>query len=146
MMSGVIYFALALVALLPAASRYAWGVQNINAMQVHLGRWVDANVPRGATLAVNDIGAIAYFSRRPVLDLMGLVTPEIRPYRRDGEPGILRFIAERCPDMVIVFPSWFPLLAAREAVFVPVYRVRLDHNEVAGGPEMVVYRLARCAV
>ena len=141
-----LYLAAALVALVPAADRYAWGVQNINAMQVHLGRWVDANVPRTATLAVNDIGAIAYFSRRPVLDLMGLVTPEIRPYRREGEPGVLRFIAERCPDVVIVFPSWFPGLAARSEVFVPVYRVRLEHNEVSGGPEMVVYRLARCAV
>jgi len=121
-------------------------VQNINAMQVHLGRWVDANLPRAATLAVNDVGAIAYFSRRPVLDLMGLVTPEIRPYRREGEPGVLRFIAERCPDVVIVFPSWFPGVAARADLFIPVYRVRLEHNEVAGAPEMVVYRLARCAV
>src|SRR6185503_3207469 len=63
------------VALAPAAERYAWGVQNINAMQVHLGRWLDAHTPPSATLAVNDIGAIAFFSRRPVVDLMGLVTP-----------------------------------------------------------------------
>ena len=144
--AGTAYLALALVALVPAADRYAWGVQNINAMQVHIGHWVDQHLPRTATLAVNDIGAIAYVSRRPVLDLMGLVTPEIRPYRREGEPGVLRFIAERCPDVVIVFPSWFPGVASRDEVFVPVYRVQLDHNEVAGGPEMVVYRLARCAV
>jgi len=142
----VLYLAVALVALAPAADRYAWGVQNINAMQVHLGRWVDANLPRSATLAVNDIGAIAYFSRRPVLDLMGLVTPEIRPYRREGEAGVLRFVAERCPDFVIVFPTWFPELAARRDLMVPVYRVRLERNEVSGGPEMLVYRLARCAV
>ena len=142
----LLYLAMALVTLVPASERYAWGVQNINAMQVHLGHWVNNHLPRGATLAVNDIGAIAYFSRRPVLDLMGLVTPEIRPYRREGEPGVLRFIAERCPDAVIVFPTWFPQLAARTDVFVPVYRVRLERNEVSGGPEMVVYRLARCAV
>jgi hypothetical protein len=142
----LLYLAVALVVLVPASERYAWGVQNINAMQVHLGHWVNSHLPRGATLAVNDIGAIAYFSRRPVLDLMGLVTPEIRPYRREGEPGVLRFIAERCPDAVIVFPTWFPQLAARGDVFVPVYRVHLERNEVSGGPEMVVYRLARCAV
>ena len=137
---------MALVALAPAADRYAWGVQNINAMQVHLGRWVDANLPRSATLAVNDVGAIAYFSRRRVLDLMGLVTPEIRPYRREGEAGVLRFVAERCPDFVIVFPAWFPEITARRDLLTPVYRVRLERNEVSGGPEMVVYRLARCAV
>jgi hypothetical protein len=142
---GVVYLAVALVTLVPAASRYAWGVQNINAMQVHLGHWVDEHLPRTATLAVNDIGAIAYVSRRPVIDLMGLVTPEIRPYRREGEVGVLRFIAERCPDAIIIFPTWFPEIAARRDLLVPIYSVRLERNEVSGGPEMVVYRLRRCA-
>lgn len=141
----VLYLAAALIALLPAAERYAWGVQNITAMQVHLGRWVDANLPRSATLALNDIGAITYFSRRPALDLMGLVTPEIRPYRRQGEPGVIRFITERCPAYVIVFPTWFPMLTARSDLLAPIYRVRPSRNEVSGGPEMVVYRLTRCA-
>jgi hypothetical protein len=129
-----------------AAERYAWGVQNINAMQVHLGRWVEAHVPPASRIALNDIGAIAYFSRRPVIDLMGLVTPDIIPYRRQGESGVLRYVTEHCPDYVIVFPAWFPEMTARADVLVPIYRVRLERNEVAGGPEMVVYRVARCAV
>jgi hypothetical protein len=135
-----------LLALAPAAERYAWGVQNINAMQVHLGRWLAAHAPPSATLAVNDIGAIAFFARRPVLDLMGLVTPDILPYRRDGESGVINYVAERCPDYVVIFPTWFPRLASRGDLMTPVYSVRLERNEVAGGPEMVVYRLARCAV
>jgi hypothetical protein len=129
-----------------AADRYAWGVQNINAMQVHLGRWVQANLPPTSRLAVNDIGAIAYLTRRPVIDLMGLVTPDIIPYRRQGESGVIRYVAERCPDYVIVFPSWFPQLTARADALEPIYRVRLERNEVSGGPEMVVYRMRRCAL
>ncbi|HEU4369410.1 MAG TPA: hypothetical protein VFV05_14405 [Methylomirabilota bacterium] len=140
------WLALALWGLVPAAQRYAWGVQNIEAMQVSIGRWVDANTPRGARLAVNDIGAIAYVSRREVVDLMGLVTPEILPYRRQGEDGVIRFVGETCPDYVIIFPTWFPHLAARADLLQPVHRVRLDRVEVAGGPEMVVYRVLRCAV
>ena len=142
----VLYLAVALVTLVPAANRYAWGVQNINAMQVHLGHWVDEHLPRTASLAVNDIGAIAYFSRRPVIDLMGLVTPEIRPYRREGEMGVLRFITEHCPDAIIIFPTWFPQITGMRELLIPVYSVRLERNEVSGGPEMVVYRLTRCAV
>jgi arabinofuranosyltransferase len=136
----------AVIALAPAAERYAWGVQNINAMQVHLGRWLDEHAPRSATLAVNDIGAIAFFSRRPVVDLMGLVTPEILAYRREGESGVIRYIGQRCPDYVVIFPTWFPGLAERRDLLVRVYAVRLERNEVSGGPEMVVYRLVRCAV
>ena len=47
---------------MPAATRYAWGVQNIDAMQVHLGHWVDAqHAARRARSPLNDIGAIALF-------------------------------------------------------------------------------------
>ncbi len=141
-----LYLGTALLALLPASTRYAWAVQNINAMQVHLGIWVAANLPASARIAVNDIGAIAYFSRREVIDLMGLVTPGIIPYRRQGEGGVTRFLLETCPDHVIIFPTWFPELAARRDLLQPIYSVRLERNEVSGGPEMVVYRLARCTV
>jgi hypothetical protein len=140
------YLVLALPALAPAATRYGWAVQNINAMQVHLGRWLDRELPRDSRIAVNDIGAIAYFSRREIIDLMGLITPAIIPYRREGEEGILRYLRERCPDHVVIFPAWFPRLAARDDLLEVRYRVRLERNEVAGADEMVVYRVKRCAV
>jgi arabinofuranosyltransferase len=124
------------------ATRYAWAVQNIDAMQVSLGRWVAVETPAEARLALNDVGAIAYVSRREVIDVMGLVTPAIIPYRREGEAGVLRYLERTCPDYLIVFPAWFPALSARHDLFTPVRRVKLEHNEVAGADEMVVYRTA----
>jgi len=144
--AAAVWLTIAAAALVPAATRYAWAVQNINAMQVHLGYWVDAQLPKSARIAVNDIGAIAFFSRREIIDLMGLVTPDIIPYRRRGETGVMEYVAETCPDYVIIFPVWFPRLAASRETLEPIYRVRLEHNEVAGAAEMVVYRLLRCAV
>jgi hypothetical protein len=132
----------ALAALAPAASRYAWAVQNIEAMQVHLGRWVARHTDPTARLGLNDIGAIAYVSRREVVDVMGLVTPAIIPFRRDGEKGVLRYLEQACPDYLIVFPAWFPTLSGMSDRFHPVYRVRLDRNEVAGADEQVVYETA----
>jgi hypothetical protein len=85
-------------------------------------------------------------SRREIIDLMGLVTPAIIPYRRDGDAGVMRYLAETCPDHVVIFPEWFPELAARRDLLEPRYRVRLARNEVAGADEMVVYRFKRCAV
>ncbi|HSE03646.1 MAG TPA: hypothetical protein VLK35_05755, partial [Methylomirabilota bacterium] len=131
-----------LLALPAAASRYAWAVQNIEAMQVHLGHWVARHTPPSARLGLNDIGAIAYVSRREVVDLMGLVTPGIIPFRRDGEMGVLRYLEHTCPDYLIVFPAWFPTLSEMAERFRPVYRVRLDRNEVAGADELVVYEAA----
>ena len=115
-------------------------------MQVQLGRWIDANLPRRARLAVNDIGAIAYFSRREIIDLMGLVTPEAVPYRRQGGDAVLRFVVDACPDYIVIFPDWFPRLAARADLLEPLTRVRLERVQVVGAPEMVVYRLRRCAL
>jgi hypothetical protein len=142
----VAYLAIALGLLVPASARYAWGTQNINAMQVRIGDWVAEHVPSSARLAVNDIGAIAFVSRRPVIDLMGLVTPEIRPYRREGESGVIRYIEETCPEYLIIFPAWFPRLAARPERYREVFRVRLAHNEVAGADTMIVYERVRCTV
>ena len=39
----------------------------------------------------------------------------------------------------MIFPTWFPTLSARTDLFRPIERVRLDHNLVSGGDEMVVY-------
>jgi hypothetical protein len=122
-----------------AASRYAWAVQNIEAMQVNVARWVTDHTPPTARLGLNDVGAITYFSRREIVDVMGLVTPGILPFRREGETGVLRFLEQACPDYLIVFPAWFPTLSAASDRFRPVYRVRLDHNTVAGADELVVY-------
>ena len=143
---AVVWLGIAVVSLVPASTRYGWAVQNINAMQVHLGQWADTNLPKTARIAVNDIGAIAYFSRREVIDLMGLVTPDIIPYRRQGERGVMRYLTEACPQYVIIFPAWFPQIASSTDMLEPIYRVRLERNEVAGAAEMVVYRLVRCAV
>ena len=141
-MAMALFLVAAVAALGPAASRYAWAVQNIDAMQVRLGEWVAAHTPAPARLALNDVGAIAYVSRREVVDLMGLVTPAIIPYRRDGEAGVLRYLERACPDYLVIFPEWFPTLAAMSDRFTPIHRIRLDHNTVAGADEMVVYETA----
>jgi hypothetical protein len=136
--------ALALAALvwpLPGASRaYGWGVQNIETMQVALGRWLATRTPRDAVVALNDLGALTYFGDRRAIDLVGLGTPEILPYRRQGSAGLLRYVERRCPAYLVIFPSWFPELAARRDLFEPVTEVTLAHNVVSGGPTMVVYR------
>ncbi len=49
---------------------------------VPMGKWLALNSAPGSVVASPDIGVIGYFSRREVLDLGGLVTPEINDMRR----------------------------------------------------------------
>jgi arabinofuranosyltransferase len=128
---------------LPAgAEAYGWGVQNINAMQVELGHWVAARTPPDTLIALNDVGALSYFGGRRVIDLIGLATPEVLPYRRQGPEALLRYLERRCPEYLVIFPAWFPELAARADLFRPVAGVTLPHNVVAGADTMTVYETA----
>jgi hypothetical protein len=77
---------------------YAWNVQNIEKMQVLLGRFANLATAPGDRIATNDIGAIGYFSGRYVVDLLGLVSPP-RPLREN-----LRI---HRPKLLLVFLTWF---------------------------------------
>jgi hypothetical protein len=137
--AGAILF-VGLVWTLPAgATAYAWGVQNINAMQVRLGHWLAAHTPPDTLIALNDLGALTFFGERRVVDLVGLATPEVLPYRRQGAEAMLRYLGRRCPEYLVIFPAWFPELAARADLFRPATEVTLAHNVVAGAATMTVY-------
>jgi len=123
---------------------YGREVANIEQMQVSIGRWLDLNTPRDAVVAANDIGAIAYFSGREVLDTCGLISPEALRYLRPGErrdAAVYQFLEETRPDYAVLFPSWYPELINRRTLLDPVHRVVLTDNVICGGPVMVVYEL-----
>jgi hypothetical protein len=119
----------------------AENVANINEMHVRIGQWVTENTPPDALLALNDIGAITYISERQVVDLAGLVTPELIPLllAPDRDDNLAAYMAKRGVDYVVVFPTWFPGLTERRDLLEPLYEVTLDRNTVAGGRQMVVY-------
>jgi len=88
-------------------------VESINRIDVHLGKWVAANTPPDATVATIDIGALGYFSGRRILDLMGLVTPEVIPYIRQHasvDAATVAFVRDTRPDYLVIFPPWLPQL------------------------------------
>jgi hypothetical protein len=61
--------------------------------------WIRASSAPEASIAYVEIGVLGYYSERPILDLMGLVTPWARPYVvRNDLLGALR---ERPTDFVL---------------------------------------------
>lgn len=122
--------------------RYALEVQNINQMQVGIGKWA-AHLPKNRVIACNDIGAIAYFSRRTVIDTVGIVNPEVIPHLKeysDKQIGLMKYLQQRRPDYLIIFPNWYPDIARRMDVLQPVMSVNLPVNVICGGDEMIIYR------
>jgi hypothetical protein len=73
----------------------------IRLINVETGLWVGKNVPEGASIGVNDAGAIRYFGNRRTVDLVGLNDSDIA-FKRTP----LRDAIGQC-DWLAVFPSWF---------------------------------------
>src|SRR5690606_20469239 len=54
-----------------------WNVQNINEQQGRIAHWMQANLPDEKAFGMNDIGIITFTTKKYVVDMVGLVTPDI---------------------------------------------------------------------
>jgi hypothetical protein len=135
----VIPILLAVVVALRAPERardFAIGVKNINELHVALGQWINRHLPVDAVVGTNDVGAIAYFGRRRILDIEGLVSPEALEFRGVGRG--LRVVETFHPDYLAIFPHWYPEIAAQSDRFRLVCRASIADNQVAAGNEFLV--------
>jgi hypothetical protein len=131
-----------LVAAFAAIGAQAYGrdVRFIQSEMVATARWLAASTAPDALIAAHDIGAIGYFAERPVLDLAGLITPEIIPIIRD-EAALFEFITARQADYLVTFPSWYPHLT-RRAGLTPRYNTQAASTRQAGSDNIVVYEIS----
>ncbi len=134
-------FILLLAFLILGAKAYATDVGIIQCEMVKVAGWLARNTPPGSLLAVHDIGAIGYFSGREILDLAGLVSPEVIPFIRD-EGKLRDFILSRGADYLVTFPSWYPDLV-KDPAFTPVYSTGCGLTIKAGSDNITVYAVRK---
>jgi hypothetical protein len=115
---------------------YARDVAIIETEMVAAARWISERTPPNALVAAHDIGALGYYGERPIVDLAGLVSPEVVPFMRD-ERALVRYLDEQKADYLMTFPDWYPLLTARAE---PVFRTEEIYSPAVGGENMTVYR------
>jgi arabinofuranosyltransferase len=121
------------------AGTYLADVRIIDTEMVDVARWLDANTPPDAVIAAHDIGAVGYFTERRLLDLAGLISPEVIPFIRD-ESRLYAYVREQGASYLVTFPSWYPKMTAHAGVQL-VYQTRSPWTVRAGGDNMAVYRL-----
>ena len=68
------------------AKRYLVSCTNVRESNVALARWLGPRLPPDALVAVNDVGAFKYLLPNRLLDLVGLMTPEVTRRRRWRAP------------------------------------------------------------
>jgi hypothetical protein len=118
------------------AYSYVKDVTYIDNEMVTTAWWVQENVPSGTLIAAHDIGAMGYFGSHDLVDLAGLITPQVIPIIRD-ESKLSAYLDERGINYLVVFPDWYPRLTDG---LHPIFITSTTYPPNSGGSNMAVYR------
>jgi hypothetical protein len=89
--------AFALVSAPTWALREGEQAAGIRESAVSVAQWIRGNTPPDAIVAVNDVGAVAWFSDRRVVDLVGLTTPGFARPALEGSGAMYERLAHLPP-------------------------------------------------
>ncbi len=120
------------------AGLLATDVTIINGEMVDVAQWINTHTTPDTRIAAHDIGALGYFAQRPLLDLAGLVSPEVIPFIRD-EAQLLAWMQAWQAEYLVTFPSWYPVMVADPRLEL-VYQTETALTREHGGDNMAVYR------
>ncbi len=121
------------------AITYGGDVAIIESEMVDTARWIETHTHPQDVIAAHDIGALGYYSRRPIIDLAGLITPEAIPFIRN-EDQLAVYIRAKNASYLVVFPDWYPDLVHS---LQPVYSTDAPFAKRQGYTNMTVYSLSR---
>jgi hypothetical protein len=85
--------------------RYAANVSYVYAQPLQMARWLDANTPPDATVAVHDVGMMRYMGNRTTIDIVGLTTPGAADAWRNGPGTVAEFLIQVRPDYIAAYTS-----------------------------------------
>jgi hypothetical protein len=117
------------------ANAYAEDVAIIETEMVEPAKWIAENTSQDALIAAHDIGALGFFGHREILDLAGLISPEVIPFIRD-ESQLANYIEDQGAKYLMTFPDWYPELSS---IGESVYRSQSQFSPGAGGENMEIY-------
>ena len=118
------------------AFTYAQDVAIIDTEMVATSRWIAANTPAGAVIGAHDIGALGYFGNHRILDLAGLVSPDVIPFIRD-ETALGNYLTQHGASFLMTFPGWYPKLVQNRQV---LFQTSGKFSPSAGGENMSVFQ------
>lgn len=74
---------------------------------ISAGKWIKKNLPPDTKIAINDIGAMTFYSDAKIYDLVGLITNGQAKVFRNGIAGVYERIEKVKPDYFMIHLGWF---------------------------------------
>ncbi len=113
----------------------------INGEMVATAGWIMENSQEDDLIAAHDIGAIGYFTEREIIDLAGLISPDVIPFIRD-ESKLADYLDQKCPVYLVTFPDWYPEMVEGRAM---VFQTDAAVTREFGKENMAVYLWGECS-
>jgi len=88
------------------ASTFALQIKLLTEHHADAAHWVDENTPKDAVIATHDVGLVGYITQRQMVDLAGLITPEVIPIMTD-QAKLAEFVQSKNVEYVIVFTGYY---------------------------------------
>ncbi|HZD10058.1 MAG TPA: hypothetical protein VE553_01860 [Candidatus Binatia bacterium] len=135
---------LLLIFLFFGALAYAEDVAFVQNEMVDVALWLQENTQPGTLVAAHDIGAIGYFARRPILDLAGLISPQVIPLLQD-QAALAQLVRRSDAGYLVTAPGWpYDRLTSAQDVRL-VYDTGYAWTRGQGLNNMAVYALPGAA-
>lgn len=128
-------------ALFLAPTIFRRDVAIINEEMVASAVWIRDNLPDDELLAIHDIGAVGYFASRPMLDIAGLVSPDVAPIVDDAD-ALWALMQERDARYLMAFPDQIPGDSVDDRRLCPLFITNGETARLAGGSNMAIYRIS----
>lgn len=113
-------------------------------LEMHVGFWAQKHAQGAGRIAADPAGAVAYLSKRPVLDLRGRHSGLGRTQRTDDgrtrDERAFEELVRSKPDVLIVRPAEWPDLTARPDVFEPAFWRKTDATMTTAADRLVAYK------
>jgi arabinofuranosyltransferase len=125
----------------------SYAARNINDQHLSIAGWVEHNTTILDTLAVDDVGALAYITNRSLIDLTGLMTNEIFKVHNDQD-AVWRAARAKGANVFIIYDRLNPLFLEHHKdslVLVQQFRIR-EPLVSAADTTMSLYRLRANAI
>ncbi|MGD9316192.1 MAG: hypothetical protein PVG56_05085, partial [Anaerolineae bacterium] len=124
------------------AQAFAEDVGFIEREMVATAHWLNEHTAPVDLIAVHDIGAVGYLTDRPLLDLAGLITPQVIPFMTDSEQ-LIDWMIQQGAAYAVFFADFSPTYKqlAADPRLSQVHCTDYAWTRAAGHENMCVYRI-----
>jgi hypothetical protein len=102
----ILLFGMVLLLWINGSSDFSFRTRLLNDVHTRAAKWINENVPKEAVIATHDIGLIGYYTERQIIDLVGLVTPEVVPLMKDPQK-MAEYLQAHDVSYLIVYTGYY---------------------------------------